>query len=218
MKSYFARGFLDLRFGWCWGERAVIGIDLWKAATTSKYEAELEQEGAMLILTAMALATANKSVGAKDPIALVAKGQLECHQPDDKKRTCRSIASYQRRPDGSYNNTAIILVSNSGPTTFEASTPVTVRAGAVCGMVRAEDISKGKLRVANRLLSDSEAAPILAQVAKAMKPMFDKEICTSYVRSPNGLTAKATIDGVYRSDADQPVKWVKPKEGYTVSP
>ena len=173
----------------------------------------------MLILGAIALAVSGApSIVSVNPLALAADGKVQCYQPDDQKRTCRSIAAYQRRGDGTYANTAIVLISTAGPVTLETITPVTVKAGAVCGSIRPEDINAGKLRVADRILSNSEAAPVLARIALSMASLINKEICTSYVQSAGGLTAKATIEGVYRSDADQRVKWVQPGDGYTVSP
>jgi hypothetical protein len=51
-----------------------------------------------------------------------------------------------------------------------------------------------------------------------MAPLLNKEICTVYERSARGLTAKVSIDGAYHPSGDQPVKWVRPGEGYKVSP
>jgi hypothetical protein len=45
-----------------------------------------------------------------------------------------------------------------------------------------------------------------------------KEICTRYEPAAGGLVAKEWIDGLYRADADQRVRWVSPSEGYSVSP
>jgi hypothetical protein len=128
------------------------------------------------------------------------------------------MAAYRRLNDGSYANTATVLLSSEGPVVLETITPVTMREGAVCGSIRADDISAGKLRISNRLLADDEAAPILARVAQSMAPMINKEICTTYVQSANGIAAKATIEGMYRADADQKVAWIKPDDGYTVAP
>lgn len=173
----------------------------------------------MLTLGIMVLAVSGaSSIGPENPLAPAAAGQVQCYQPDDRKRTCRSIASYQRRDDGTYANTAVVLLSSAGPVTLETITPVTVKAGAVCGSIRAENINAGKLRIADRLLPDSEAAPILVRIVQSMAPLINKEICTSYEQSADGLTAKATIAGVYRSDADQRVGWVQPSDGYTVAP
>jgi len=173
----------------------------------------------MLIFGLMASALAGAPTAVpENPLARASSGEVQCYQPDEKRRTCRSIAAYRRLNDGRYANTATVLLASAGPVVLETITPVTVRAGAVCGSIRAEDISAGKLRISNRLLTDDEAAPILARVAQSMAPMINKEICTAYVQSGNGITAKATIGGEYRADTDQKVAWIKPDDGYTVAP
>lgn len=173
----------------------------------------------MPILIAMALAATNATPAMMtDPLAPAADGKVQCHQPNDEKRTCRSMASYQRRDDGTYTNTAIVLLSSAGPVTLETTTVVILKAGAVCEAVRLNDLNAGKLRVAGRLLPDSEAVRILPRIAQSMASIIDKEICTSYEQSAEGLIAKATISGEYRPDADQRVKWVQPDDGYQVAP
>ncbi len=171
-----------------------------------------------MILMAMALAASKVPVALSNPLDPAIKGQMQCHQPDVKRRTCRSIATYRKGPSGSYSNKAIVLISSAGPVTLETVTPVTVEAGAVCGSIRAEDIMRGKLRVADRLLSDDEARPVLLRVSQSMTQVMGKRICTSYVTAQTGLIAKASIDGVYRPESDQTVKWVRPTDGYVVAP
>jgi hypothetical protein len=171
-----------------------------------------------MILMAMAFTASKVTVALGNPLAPAMRGQMQCHQPDDKRRTCRSIATYTRDSIGSYSNKAIVLISSAGPVTLETVTPVTVEAGAVCGSIRAEDIMQGKLRVADRLLSDEEAKPVLLRVSQSMTPVMGKRICTSYVTAQTGVIAKASIDGVYRAESDQTVKWVQPADGYVVAP
>ncbi len=153
-----------------------------------------------------------------NPLTKAKDGSVQCYEPDDQRRTCRSIASYVATGETTYNNKAVVLISNNGPVTLETITPVIIKVGAVCGFIRAEDISAGKLRVSGKLLSDTEAAPLLVKVAQLMSGMIGKEICTSYVQTANGLTAKATINGVYEANADQRMKWIQPSAGYSVAP
>jgi hypothetical protein len=51
-----------------------------------------------------------------------------------------------------------------------------------------------------------------------MSPILGKEICTRYEADGSGLVAKVTIAGADSPAPDQPVKWVSPKDGYTVAP
>lgn len=169
---------------------------------------------ALLALTA-STASADTSM---NPLQEARNGSVQCYQPDDQQRTCRSIASYVPTGETTYANKAVVLLSPNGPVILETITPVTIRAGAVCGFIRAEDVRAGKLHVAGRLLTDAEAAPMLGQVVQSMSGIMGQEICTSYVQTADGLTAKATMNGVYQAGADQRVKWVQPADGYSVTP
>jgi hypothetical protein len=172
----------------------------------------------MSLTVLIALAASASGVPSIDPLSPAASGQVQCYQPDEQKKTCRSIASYRAVGRSTYSNTAVVLLSEAPPVILETTAPVTVRQGAVCGAIRAEDIAAGKLRVSGRLFDDVEAAPLLARVAEAMKALINKQICTSYEASGDGLTARASIDGRYRADMDQRVKWVHPGDGYKVAP
>lgn len=153
-----------------------------------------------------------------NPLAPAMAGQLECTRPDDQKKTCRSIASYRLVEGSTYSNTATILISPDGPVTFEGTSPVTVKAGAVCGTMKPEDVASGKLRVAGTLLDDAQASPALARMVTALSGIMNKEICVIYQPSPEGLLEKATIEGVYQANQDQVVEWVQPDAGYVVAP
>ena len=155
---------------------------------------------------------------ASNPLAPAVAGQLECTRPDDQKKTCRSIASYRLVEGATYSSTAAILISPDGPVIFEATSPVRVKAGEVCGVMKPEDVTSGKLRVAGTVLDDAQAAPALARMVTALSSIMNKEICVTYQSSAGGLVEKATIDGVYQANQDQAVEWVEPDAGYVVAP
>ena len=169
---------------------------------------------ALLALTA---ATGGADV-VSNPLAPAMAGQLECTRPDDQKKTCRSIASYRLVEGSTYSNTATILISPDGPVIFEVTSPVTLKGEAVCGVMKPEDVSSGKLRVAGTLLDDAQAAPALARMVTGLSGLMNKEICVTYQASAGGLIEKATIDGVYQVNQDQVVEWVSPDAGYVVAP
>ncbi len=153
-----------------------------------------------------------------DPLAPARAGQLQCHQPDEARKTCRSIASYREVGEGRYSNTAIVLIAGEGPTTLETTTSVHVVDGAICGPVHAADIRKGKLSVAGRDADSAQASSTLEQVASSFAAMAGKEICTSYEPTAGGLIAKVKLGGTYVAAWDQHVIWVNPADGYRVSP
>ena len=167
----------------------------------------------------LALTAATTAAGAaSDPLAPAMAGMLECTRPDDEKKTCLSIASYRLVEGSTYSVTSAMLISPKGPMIFEATSPATLNAGSVCGVMKPEDITSGRIRVAGKLLGHAQAAPILARMATGLSGMMNKEICVTYERSGEGLVEKTVIDGLYQSDKDQVVEWVQPDAGYVVAP
>lgn len=167
------------------------------------------------VFIAAALGTA---VGASppNPLARAENGQLQCYRPDAQKKTCQSIASYQRTSPGSYDNKALIPVSANA--TLETHTPVVLKADAVCGFIRAQDIIGGTLRVDGTIVDPEKAKPILERLSQAAVQLADKEICTRYEPAGTDFTAKISIGGTYRPDQDETVEWITPADGYTVTP
>ena len=173
----------------------------------------------MVFFTLLALtAVAGGADTPSNPLAPAMAGQLECTRPDDQKKTCRTISSYRLVEGATYSSTATILISPDGPVTLEATVPATVKAEWVCGVMKAEDLSSGKLRVAGTLLDDAQAAPLLARMATALSSVMNKEICVTYTSTAEGLIEKVIIEGVYQADQDEMVEWVRPDAGYVVAP
>ncbi len=173
----------------------------------------------MLILAILPLLSAAATPSPTiQPLDRARDGLVQCYQPNDEAKTCQSIARYERNDDGSWDNTAIVLLNPTQPITLETVTPVWLKDGTVCGYIRNEDILHGLLRISGQLVSDEKAAPILAAVASSLAPLMNKEICTDYVQGPTELIAKSRIEGGSPEVPDQIVKWVSPSEGYEVAP
>lgn len=152
------------------------------------------------------------------PLEPAAEGKMQCYVPNLERKTCASLALYKLNPDGTYANTAIVLLNKAPVVLMETVTPVRIVSGAVCGTIQAEDIAKARLTVNGQVLTAEQAAPALAQVSAAMATIEGRDICTTYIDNGLNLTAKSTIDGVAQPAMDQAVKWVDPKEGYAVAP
>lgn len=167
------------------------------------------------VLIAAALAS-SAAAPTTNPIAMAEHGQFQCYRPDVQKKTCQSIASYRRTGPETYDNGALIALSPSA--SLETHAPVLIKADAVCGFIRTQDLLAGTLRVDGTIVDPDKAKPILERVAKAMTPMTDKEICTRYEPSGTDFTAKISISGTYQPGEDVTVKWISPADGYTVTP
>ncbi|MES2055695.1 MAG: hypothetical protein V4564_07150 [Pseudomonadota bacterium] len=152
-----------------------------------------------------------------NPLEPAASGMLQCHQPDTVKRTCRSLAAYRKQADGSFDNTATVMLSPSPLLVMETATSVRVVSGAVCGSIRKQDIEVAVISVGGNKLSEDLAVPIRAQIAVAMSGLIDRSICTTYVSDGATLTAKVMIGGVASPAMDQKLIWVAPTDGYKVA-
>lgn len=153
-----------------------------------------------------------------DPLAPAAAGQLQCYKPDTTRKTCHSIAEYTAKGDGTYTNTATVLVSKSPLVVLRSATPVHEAGGAVCGNISADDISASTLIVNGQEMPAEQAAPLLTMGVSALDKVIGHDICTTYSGPNSDLTATATLDGEARPDLTQHVMWVSPSDGYHVAP
>ena len=153
-----------------------------------------------------------------DPLAPAASGMLQCYEPDIAKHSCRSLASYRKRPDGKFDNAATVMLMPSPLIVMETVTPVEVDAGAVCGAVRKQDIDVAGISIDGKKLAETDAVAVRGQIATAMASIIDHRICTTYVPDGAQFVAKAAIDGEAKPALDQRVIWVAPTDGYKVGP
>jgi len=152
-----------------------------------------------------------------DPIAPAKVGM--CHAPDDAKKTCRSLASYEPVGHGSYINEATIRIAPDPLVTLRTSTPVYVANGAICGTLTDAQIATAKLFLSGKEVPDGRAGAIRVEIGGAMAAFIGKEICTSYSPGENGqLIANAAVSGVAHPELQQTVRWVSPADGYKVAP
>ena len=152
------------------------------------------------------------------PIAPAGQGQLQCYTPDVVRKTCRSLAAYKRTPDGLIDNTAIVLIAPNPALVMTTDSPVTIKAGQVCGFIQPNDIATAAFSLADRPATAEQTRTLQQKMQLAMKGIFGHEICTDYVPLRNSFRAKATVDGVAQPTMDEEVIWVQPTDGYKVSP
>ena len=153
------------------------------------------------------------------PLTPAGTGQIQCYVPDTAKKTCSSMAYYQARDDGGFDNRAVILLNKSPVVTLDMTTRVTIKDGAVCGALRAEDIAAARVTVGDHVMTADESGPVLNQITQGLSNVIGHEICTAYVPDASGkLTAQASMDGKRQAEQDQPVLWISPSDGYTVAP
>jgi len=169
--------------------------------------------GAAIILIA-----AQVTPAATDPLLPARSGQGQCYAPDVARKTCRAFAQYKFSNDNKIENIAQVLISKNGPVVMLTASPVTIRAGAVCSALRAEDVRAAGFVVAGQPASDAVAEQIRKQILPAFSSQLGKEICTTYVPADSGFTTKVTVDGVAHAEMMDKVIWVNPNDGYAVAP
>jgi len=172
----------------------------------------------VLLASGVALASPALKGSLPDPIAPAARGELQCYSPDRSNKTCDSLASYKREPDGTIDNTALVLISKNPLITMETVSPVEVRSGQVCGKIRERDIDAAQFANGHDALNASQTVRLRQQMRVAFKNMFNHEICTRYSPDGDALVAEVTKDGAPMPIARQRVIWVSPRDGYRVSP
>jgi len=172
----------------------------------------------LFLATGVTLAATPPKVTLPDPIAPAATGKLQCYIPDVSHKTCNSLAAYKTGPDGVIQNTARVLISKSPIIIMETVSPVAVKAGKVCGVVREQDIEKAQFAAADHALDEKQVAPLREQMKMAFKPIFDHELCTQYVADGDGFIANATMDGQALPGGAQRVIWVTPDDHFKVAP
>lgn len=163
-----------------------------------------------------ALLTAAALTGSPALLAPAEAGQVQCYHPNTERHTCRSIVAYTKNGDGTWTNTATVLVSKMPQLILRSSTRVQEQNGAVCGQIHASDLTSGTLTLNGQEMPAEDAAPLLAQAPALMGKALDRDICTTW-QGMGQTTATATVDGEAHPELNQTVMWVSPSD-YHVGP
>jgi hypothetical protein len=167
-----------------------------------------------VVLSGSGSAAAQSSEGATAP-ELADQGYLECVQPDVRRKTCRSIGTYERIREGMYNSTTLIPAGNG--VTLEIYTPVWLVDGAFCGSIREQDVLTATVRLNGREVPQAAADAALHQVLRQVRPFIDQEACTHYEPSGGTFVARTTIGGTHRPEHDNTVRMISSADGYRVA-
>jgi hypothetical protein len=198
--------------------RASSRFESWGKLGNVRFPAQEEVLSPFVFGAAIILAAAQAAPSVTDPLLPARSGQQQCYAPDTARKTCRAMAQYKFSNDNKVESISQVLVSKNGPVVMMSAAPVTVRAGAVCGTLRAEDVRSAGFLVAGQPAPDVLADQIRNQLIPAMSRDFGKEVCTTYVPSDTGYTTKVTISGVAHPEVVDKVIWVGTNDGYVVAP
>jgi hypothetical protein len=172
----------------------------------------------LALVTAFALFSPAALSEPPSPLARAEKGDVQCYVPDKAHKTCQSTASYKTMPDGKIQNTAVVLVGLKPVVVMTTTTLVSIKNGQVCGPIKQADIDKATYMVDGAAATPKQAELLHQQMTDSMATLLNADICTAYLSSGDGLTARETVDGVSQPKLDQHVIWVAPGDGYKVAP
>lgn len=148
-----------------------------------------------------------------DILARAREGQSQCFQPDERRKTCKIMASYSFSDDGRIMNTAQMLMDETGPAILVVTSPVVLKNGAICGQL--EHLPKARFLVAGQPATPNQESGYRLMLSLAPKK---GEICARWTGVGNGYRVRGTLDGKPKKDFDQRMIWVEPGEGYVVAP
>jgi len=166
----------------------------------------------------LAIAVLTITAAQADPLENARAGQLQCYRPDTARKTCAALSGYSFNKDGTISNQAQVLLSPQPVVVMRTISPVSLKGEAVCGVARKEDIDTATILVNGSPLPEDQAAQARNQIFAAMQGLQGQEVCTTYVAEGDHLTTKITLNGQPKPEFTQTVIWVKPADGYTVSP
>jgi hypothetical protein len=152
-----------------------------------------------------------------DPLAPAMAGKVQCYAPDTQRKSCASIGSFVRNPDGRIDNRTIARLAPSPLIVVDTTAPVTIKGGAVCGPFTANDIETAQFTIDGKAANERQVASIKDAMRKTMASLLDHEICTTLAPDGNALKAMVSVDGKRSPDLDQPMIWVSPQDGYHVA-
>lgn len=168
-----------------------------------------------MVLVTFLLAAVATGLG---PLAPAEGGKLQCHTPNVARKTCMSIASYDRDADGTLQNTAVVLLRAEPLIVARSTAPVVVRGDAVCGRITESGFAAMQFTIDGLPADPPNAEAIRNAIRPGFSATLNREICTRYVSAGDQLKGEVSIDGKRRPQLDQPVRWVSPGDGFSVSP
>ena len=150
------------------------------------------------------------------PLAPAGEGRVQCFSPNSAAKSCQSIGSYQVDAKGVIQNDAVVMVTPSPLLIMTTRSAVTIKGGADCGVLRAEQIARATFTIEGRPADAAQTARLRSAMMGSMKPMMEHEICVYYQPQGDGVLATSTVDGKPQPAMDQHVMWVSPADGWRV--
>jgi hypothetical protein len=154
-----------------------------------------------------------------DVLAPAREGQLQCYVPNVEAKTCESLAGYSFDAQGGIVSQGEVLISPAQPlVVMSMSSPVTVRNGALCGPMTAEDLQRASFTIDGAPADAAQTQSIRAMLTQQLAGLLGVDVCTTFTPDSGGFRAEASFNGTPQPMLTQRVIWVGADEGYRVAP
>jgi len=149
------------------------------------------------------------------PLTPAMAGQRLCMAPNPDQKTCAQLDSFKPTAEGTFVNVSDMRIpAGDGIISYTLTTSAVVRGEDVCSTLLRKHLQAARFKVAGMPLSAALAADLRRAVEGALSDYLNKESCMTFEETPEGLVARAKVNGVRDSGLDIFVKWVDPSEGY----
>jgi hypothetical protein len=173
---------------------------------------------AFLIFAAVSALGFPAKAEALGPVGPAAMGKVQCYQPNEVAKTCRSIGAYSFSPNGEIENIATMMIMTGPVVIMTTRAPAHIKGDRDCGTLRPEHIDRSTFIFDGRPANAAQTAALRAEMKASLAATFGHETCSAYVPNGQTLLATSTLDGVPQPAADQKMIWVAPADGWRVAP
>jgi hypothetical protein len=152
------------------------------------------------------------------PIERAGNGKRQCYAPDPNHKSCEQIGAYAHNAAGGLVSLNATLISTDPLVIMRTATPLVIKGGQVCGVVRASGVREASFSVDGRPADVHQAGALRRLAASALSASLGHEFCESVSGDGDVQTSQISVDGVRRPDLDRPVLWFSANDDYEVGP
>lgn len=152
-----------------------------------------------------------------DPLAPARAGKVQCLDPDPAARSCRGMAWFDLRPDGSVEARQIIIFPNMPAYAAEARFRLRREGAALCGVLSETEMASHRVVHSRAPFAPARDDRIIILFREAMVgALWNRKLCSHhYARTGDDLMQEVgTIDGQFAGELMSLYIWVDPKAGW----
>lgn len=152
-----------------------------------------------------------------DPLAPARAGKIQCLDPDPAARTCRGMAWFDLRGDGSVVARQIIIFNNLPAYAAEARFRVKREGAALCGTLSDAEMASHRVVSSRAPCAPARDDRIVILFREEMlATLWNRKLCSyHYERAGDDLQQEVgTVDGVFAGELMSLYSWIDPKAGW----